>query len=113
MTLEGAIEKVENVAHGNWRFNDNDYKDLIRFLKELKAKRDEELKAFGDRLRRDKRFTFNYHWTKGNILEHTDEYGNERETFVGYSILDAVNQYVDNVITRGYDSAVIDYAVEE
>ena len=68
MTLEGAIKKVENVAHGNWKFNEHDYQDLIRFLKELKAKRDEEHKALIEGLRRNKKFTFDYHWSKGNVL---------------------------------------------
>lgn len=113
MTLEGAIKKVENVAHGNWKFNEHDYQDLIRFLKELKAKRDEELKELGYRLRRDKKFIFTYHWAKVGIGNHADETGTKQEIFIGHSILDAVNQYVDNVIHRGYDIAFIDYAVEE
>ena len=113
MTLEGAIKKVENVAHGDWKFNEHDYQDIIRFLKELKAKHDEELKSLGDRLRRDKKFIFTFHWSKGAVGNHTNETGTEQAVFIGHTILDAVNQYVDNVIHSGYDIAFIDYAVEE
>ena len=113
MTLEGAIKKVENVAHGDWKFNEHDYKDIIRFLKELKEKRDEEIKALGERLRRDKKFTFTYHWAKGLVFSHNFDSGTERETFIGHSILDAVNQYVEQVIKSEYETAFIEYAVEE
>lgn len=113
MTLETAINKVKKVALGEWKFNEHDYQDIIRFLKELKAERDEEQKTFEDRLRRNKKFIFTYHWSKWDVGNHTNETGTERAIFIGHSILDAVNQYVDNVIHSGYDIAFIDYAVEE
>ena len=87
--------------------------DLFGLLNELKGKRDEELKSLGDRLRRDKKFIFTFHWSKGAVGNHTNETGTEQAVFIGHTILDAVNQYVDNVIHSGYDIAFIDYAVEE
>ena len=113
MNLEGAIEKVKKVSCGDWKFNEHDFQALVRFLEELKVKRDEELRSLGDRLRCDKKFIFTFHWSKWDIGKQTHELGTDREVFIGHTILDAVNQYVANVIHCGYDIAFIDYAVEE
>lgn len=117
MTLEGAIKKVKKVSQGDWKFNEHDFQDLVRFLEELKVKRDEELKSLDYRLKHNKTFTFTYHWTKGNVWGPNYKTGNEQEVYVGTTILDAVNQYVDKVLNRGYSTSVIEYyhesAVEE
>ena len=112
MTLEAAINKVNKVALGEWKFSENDLLDLVHFLEELKGKRDEELKALSNRLRHDKLFTFTYHWTKGSVLDPNHNAGYEQAVYVGPTILDAVNNYVADVITRGYSTSVIDYCVE-
>ena len=113
MTLEAAINKVNKVALGEWKFSENDFQDLVRFLEELKGKRDEELKALSNRLRHDKTFTFTYHWTKGSVLAHNHKAGSEQEVYMGPTILDAVNKYVEKVLNRGYSTSVIDYCLEE
>lgn len=109
MTLEGAITKVKKVSQGDGKFNEHDFQDLINLLKELKAKRDEELKSLGYRMRHDKTFTFTYYWTKGDVCGHNHKTGKEQEVYCGTTILDAVNQYVNNVLTRGYSTSVIEY----
>ena len=117
MNLEGSIKKVKKVSQGDWKFNEHDFQDLINLLEELKAKRDEELNSLGYRMRHDKTFTFTYHWSKGDACGHNYQTGKEQEVYCGTTILDAVNQYVDNVLNRGYSTSVIDYcnesAVEE
>lgn len=112
MTLETAINKVKKVALGEWKFSENDFQDLVRFLEELKGKRDKELKALESMLRHYKPFTINYHWTKGSVLDPNHNAGNEQAVYVGPTILDAVNKYVADVLTRGYSTSVIDYCVE-
>lgn len=115
MDLDEAIKKVKKAVSKSQelKFDEKEELDLLGLLKELKAKRDEELKALGYRLRRDKKFIFTYHWAKVGIGNHSDETGTKQAVFIGHTILDAVNQYVDDVIHRGYDIAFIDYAVEE
>lgn len=115
MDLDEAIKKVKKAVSKSQelKFDEKEVLDILGLLKELKAKRDEELNALGDRLRRDKKFIFTYHWSKGEVGNHDNETGTEQAIFIGHSILDAVNQYVDNVIYRGYDIAFIEYAVEE
>lgn len=112
MTLETAINKVKKVALGEWKFSENDFQDLVRFLEELKGKRDEEFKALASRLRHYKPFTFNYHWTKGSVLDPNHKAGSEQEVYVGPTLLDAFNKYVEEVLTRGYSTSVIDYYCE-
>lgn len=112
MTLEKAINKVKKVALGEWKFSENDFQDLVRFLEELKGKRDEELKALASRLRHVKPFTFTYHWTKGSLLDPNHKAGSEKEVYVGPTLLDAFNKYVEDVLTRGYSTSVIDYYCE-
>lgn len=113
MTLETAINKVKKVALGEWKFSENDFQDLVRFLEELKGKRDEEFKVLASRLRHDKHFiTFTYHWTKGSVLSPNHKAGSEKEVYVGPTLLDAFNKYVEDVLTRGYSTSVIDYYFE-
>ena len=109
MTLETAINRARKVALGERKFSDNDIQDIVSFLEELKLKRCEELKALSYRLDHNKRFTFNYHWSKGSVLSSNYKTGSEQKVYVGTTILDAINKYVEDVITYGYDTSVIDY----
>ncbi len=113
MTLQGAIVKVKKVAQGEWRFNEHDYQDLVRFLEKLKEKQDEEVRAFEKRFREYKYFTFTYHWHKGYFTGLDGDRGTETRTYVGASILDAINQYTEEILRNGYNSAIIDYAIEK
>ena len=72
MTLERAIVKVKKVAQGEWRFNEHDFQDLVRFLEELKEKHEEENRVLEMRFRKDKCFTFTYHWHKGDFSALND-----------------------------------------
>ena len=113
MTLETAINRARKVALGERRFSENDLLDLVHFLEELKRKRDEELKSMFGRLRNDNTFTFIYHWTKGSVVDPNHKAGSEQEVYMGPTILDAVNKYVEEVLNRGYSTSVIDYYLEK
>ena len=112
MTLETAINRARKVALGERRFSENDLLDHVHFLEEVKRKRDEELKSMFDRLRNDNTFTFTYHWAKGSALDPNYKAGSEQEVYMGPTILDAVNKYVEEVLNRGYSTSVIDYCLE-
>lgn len=43
------------------------------------------------------------------MLDPNHKTGSEKEVYVGPTLLDTFNKYVEDVLTRGYGTSIIDY----